>query len=165
MTHDTPRPDSGDTMTATASGQDEPSKQMARMLEEFVENVPGVTHALLVSRDGLKLVDSAIHKDWADTWAATLGSLASLCESIPGPRGGKEALKLALVERGDALICVSIAGTSAVFPNQPGNMLGVVDTVLAVIAEPDASAGTVGFEMGLLVDRFAPYMVAAVRSA
>ncbi|GHJ28557.1 hypothetical protein TPA0910_29900 [Streptomyces hygroscopicus subsp. sporocinereus] len=164
MTHDTPHHDSGDTMTDAASGQDA-KKQMAGLLKDFVENIPGVTHALLISRDGLKLVDSEIHKDWADRWAATLGSLASLAENIPGPHGSREGLKLALIERGDALIFVSIAGTSAVFPNQPGNTLGVVDTVLAVIAEPDASAGTVGFEMGLLVDRFAPYMVAPVRRA
>lgn len=162
MTHETPQPDG---TTATVSRQEEPRKQMARMLEAFAEHVPGVTHALLVSRDALNLVDSGITKDWADTWAATLGSLASLCESIPGPHGGRECLKLALIERGDALIFVSIAGTSAVFPNLPGNTHGVVDTVLGVIAEPDASAGTVGYEMGLLVERFAPYMVAAVRSA
>jgi predicted regulator of Ras-like GTPase activity (Roadblock/LC7/MglB family) len=140
-------------------------KQMAGLLKDFVENVPGVTHTLLISRDGLNLVDSEIHKDWSDRWAATAGSLASLAENIPGPHGGRDGLKQALVEREDALIFVSIAGTSAVFPNQPGNSAGVVDTVLAVIAQPDANAATVGFEMGLLVDRFAPYMVAPVRSA
>ncbi|MFE7124970.1 roadblock/LC7 domain-containing protein [Streptomyces sp. NPDC057617] len=138
---------------------------MARMLEEFAQTVPEVTHALLISRDGLTLVDSGIHKDSSDKWSATLGTLASLAENIPGPRGGKEALKLALIEREDGLIFVSIAGTSAAFPNRPGNTNGVVDTVLAVIAEPKANAGTVGYEMGHLVDRFAPYMVAAVRIA
>ncbi|MEU6904394.1 roadblock/LC7 domain-containing protein [Streptomyces coeruleorubidus] len=162
MTHDTPHPDS-DTMTA-ASGKDA-KLQLAGLLKNFVDNVPRVTHALLISRDGLSLVDSEIHKDWADKWAATLGSLASLSENIPGPGGGRAALRLALIERGDALIFVSIAGTSAAFPNQPGNTAGMVDTVLAVIAEPAADAGTVGFEMGQLVDRFAPYMVAPVRSA
>ncbi|MET8561187.1 roadblock/LC7 domain-containing protein [Streptomyces sp. NPDC051172] len=163
MTYDTTQMEGGG-VTVAASGPDA-RKQMAGLLTDFVANVPGVTHALLISRDGLKLVDSAIHKDWADTWAATLGSLASLAEAIPGPTGGREALKLAVVEREDALIFASIAGTSAIFPNQPGNTLGTVDTVLAVIAEPDANAGTVGYEMGLLVDRFGPYMVEPVRSA
>ncbi|MBC9724975.1 roadblock/LC7 domain-containing protein [Streptomyces sp. TRM68367] len=138
---------------------------MGGLLKDFVQNVRGVTHALLISRDGLNLVDSEIHKDFSDRWAATLGTLASLCESIPGPTGGSKGLKLAVVEREDALIFASIAGTSAAFPNQPGNTLGVVDTVLAVIAEPDADAGAVGYEMGILVDRFASYMVEPVRSA
>ncbi|WP_217561562.1 roadblock/LC7 domain-containing protein [Streptomyces sp. GbtcB6] len=160
MTYD----NGGDTVMATASGQ-KAREQLAGLLEEFVNAVPGVTHALLVSRDGLKLVDSGIPKTPADKWAATFGTLASLCENIPGPHGGKGGLQMAVVEREDALIFVTIAGTSAVFPNQPGNTAGVVDTVLAVIAEPSANPKTVGYEMGELVDRFAPYMVAAVRSA
>ncbi|XUL85285.1 roadblock/LC7 domain-containing protein [Streptomyces galilaeus] len=165
MTHETSRTDGGDTMTAAAHGSDDPSRQMAGMLEEFVERVPGVTHALLISRDGLRMVDSGIRKDWADKWAASLATLASLAENVPGPRGAASAMKQTVVERVDGMLFVSIAGTSAVFPNQPGNKDGVVATVLAVITEPEASAGTVGYEMGVLVDRFAPYMVAAVRSA
>ncbi|SEF03981.1 Predicted regulator of Ras-like GTPase activity, Roadblock/LC7/MglB family [Streptomyces sp. 3213] len=110
MTHETSRPDGGDTMTAAAHGSDDPSRQMAGMLEEFVERVPGVTHALLISRDGLRMVDSGIHKDWADKWAATLGALASLAENVPGPRGGAAAMKQAVVERDDGMLFVSIAG-------------------------------------------------------
>ncbi|MFI1020006.1 roadblock/LC7 domain-containing protein [Streptomyces olivaceus] len=144
----------------TASESDQASQQMGRMLNDFVDQVPGVSHALLVGRDGLTLVSSDVHKDWADKWAATLGSLASLAENIPGPRGGNQGLKLTLIEREDALILVSIAGTSAAFPHRDGT----VDTVLGVIADPGASAGTVGYEMSRLVERFAPYMVAAVRS-
>ncbi|MFC9502683.1 roadblock/LC7 domain-containing protein [Streptomyces sp. NPDC057002] len=163
MTYDTTHPE-GSVVAAAAPGQ-EALAQMAGLLTDFVENVPGVTHTLLISRDGLKLVDSDVHRDWADTWAATLGSLASLCESIPGPTGGREALKLVLVEREDAVILASIAGESVAFPTHPGNTQGVVDTVLAVIARPDANVTTVGYEMGVLVDRFAPYMLAPVRSA
>jgi predicted regulator of Ras-like GTPase activity (Roadblock/LC7/MglB family) len=162
MTYETPQSHS---TPVAASMHEEARQQMGGMLEEFVETVPGVTHALLVSRDGLRLVDSNVHRDAADRWAATLGSLASLCESIPGPRGDRGGLKLALVERDDALIFASIAGSSAVFPNQPGSVSGSVATVLAVIAGPETNAGTVGFEMGRLVDRFAPYMVESVRSA
>lgn len=154
----------GDIMIAAAFGDRAAQEQMAGLLAEFVEAVPGVTHALLVSRDGLKLVDSGVSRTWADKWAATLGTLASLCENIPGPHGDKGRLQLAMVEREDALIFVSIAGTSEVFPNHPGNTAGKVDTVLAVLAEPSANVGTVGYEMGQLVDRFAPYMVTALRS-
>ncbi|MFJ9893577.1 roadblock/LC7 domain-containing protein [Streptomyces sp. NPDC091280] len=152
-------------MTASACGAHEPIRQMAGMLTEFVQQVPGVTQALLVSRDGLRLVDNGIHKDLADKWAASLGTLASLTENIPGPRGDAGAMKQTVIERDDGLIFVSFAGTSAAFPNQPGTKEGVVATVLAVITEPNANAGTVGYEMGVLVDRFAPYMVTALRRA
>ncbi|MFJ5645846.1 roadblock/LC7 domain-containing protein [Streptomyces sp. NPDC093223] len=160
MTYD----NGGDTVTATPS-ELKAREQLAGLLEEFVKDVPGVAHALLVSRDGLKLVNSAMPPTEADKWAATFGTLASLSENIPGPQGGRGGLQMAMIEREDALIFVTIAGTSAVFPNQPGNTAGAVDTVLAVIAAPMSSANTVGYEMGELVDRFAPYMVAAVRSA
>ncbi|MFF5962805.1 roadblock/LC7 domain-containing protein [Streptomyces collinus] len=164
MTYDPTQIEADASVTAAAPGVDA-RKQMGGLLTDFVAQVRGVTHALLISRDGLSLADSEVHKDAADKWAATLGSLASLCESIPGPMGGSKGLKLAVVEREDALIFASIAGTSAAFPNNPGNRSGVVDTVLAVIAEPEADAGAVGYEMGVLVDRFAPYMVEPVRSA
>ncbi|AZS90063.1 roadblock/LC7 domain-containing protein [Streptomyces griseoviridis] len=140
---------------------------MERLLQEFVETVPEVTHALLLSRDALALVSSGTAtRDWVDKWAATLGGLASLAENVPGPLGGAAPLKLVLVEREDALILVSIAGSSGsgVFPNRPGASAGTVDTVLAVIASPSANAGTVGFEMGRLIDAFAPYMLTAVRT-
>lgn len=165
MSHDMTQQIEGDGGTAAAASGEEARKTTAGLLTGFVQNVRGVTHALLISRDGLKLVDSEIHRDWADKWAASMGSLASLCESIPGPTGGSKGLKLAVIEREDALIFASIAGASAAFPNQPGNKNGVVNTVLAVIAEPDADPGAVGYEMATLVDRFAPYMVEPVRSA
>ncbi|GAA3211474.1 hypothetical protein GCM10020256_10270 [Streptomyces thermocoprophilus] len=38
-----------------------------------------------------------------------------------------------------------------------------MDTILAVIATRDADVGTVGFEMGRLVQKFAPYMLIPVR--
>lgn len=37
--------------------------------------------------------------------------------------------------------------------------------MLGVIAEPQASVGTIGWEMGQLVDRFAEYMVEPARTA
>ncbi|QKZ20362.1 roadblock/LC7 domain-containing protein [Streptomyces chartreusis] len=158
MTHDTTH------LVGSASGNPDARNQLGSLLGDFVANVRSVTHALLISRDGLSLVDSQIHKDFADKWAATLGTLASLCESIPGPHGGSKGLKLAVVEREDAWIFAAIAGSSAAFPDRPGSDRGLVDTVLAVIAEPEADAGTVGYEMGLLIDQFAPYMVEPVRS-
>uniref|UniRef100_A0AAU2ACY9 Roadblock/LC7 domain-containing protein n=1 Tax=Streptomyces sp. NBC_00093 TaxID=2975649 RepID=A0AAU2ACY9_9ACTN len=162
MTLDTPQPHDA---TDASSNPADVRQKLADQLRGFVEKVPGVRHALLISRDALPLVDSGIHRDYAHKWAATLGSLASLSENIPGPEGHKSPLQQVLIERADGIILVCIAGTSAAFPNQPGTKQGKVDTVLGVIAEPQASVGTIGWEMGQLVDRFAEYMVEPARTA
>ncbi|WP_033313606.1 roadblock/LC7 domain-containing protein [Streptomyces iakyrus] len=144
----------------TASGQRD---NMAWLLRQFASDVTGVTHAVLLSRDGLRLVDSDVDKDWADELSAALSGVASLAANITGPTHKKRPARQVIIERDDCLIFVQSAGRSAAFDNHPGNERGEVDTILAVIATTDADAGTVGFEMGRLVQKFAPYMLIPVR--
>ncbi|MFD7862274.1 roadblock/LC7 domain-containing protein [Streptomyces sp. NPDC059783] len=144
----------------SASGQRE---GMAWLLRQFAKDVPGATHAVLLSRDGLRLLDSEVDKDWADELAASLSGVASLASNTTGPSRQKRPARQVVIERDDCLFFVQSAGRSAAFKNYPGNERGVVDTVLAVIAAPQADAGTVGFEMGRLVQKFAPYMQIPVR--
>ncbi|MET7346696.1 roadblock/LC7 domain-containing protein [Streptomyces mirabilis] len=144
----------------TASGQRE---NMAWLLRQFAAEVPGVTHAVLLSRDGLRLLDSDVDKDWADELSAALSGVASLAANITGPSHKKRPARQVVIERDDCLFFVQSAGRSAAFENHPGNERGVVDTVLAVIATTDADAGTVGYETGRLVQKFAPYMQIPVR--
>lgn len=143
-----------------ASGQQE---NMAWLLREFVSDVPGVTHAVLLSRDGLRLLDSDVDKDWADELSAALSGVASLAANITGPSHKKRLARQVIIERDDCLYFVQSAGRSAAFENQPGNDRGEVDTILAVIATTDVDAGTAGYEMGRLVQKFAPYMQIPVR--
>ncbi|WP_327669434.1 MULTISPECIES: roadblock/LC7 domain-containing protein [unclassified Streptomyces] len=145
---------------ASASGQRE---SMAWLLRQFANEVPGVTHAVLLSRDGLRLLDSEVDKDWADELSAALSGVASLASNITGPTDRKRPARQVVIERDDCLFFVQSAGRSAAFDNHPGNERGVVDTVLAVITTPDADAGTAGYEMGRLVQKFAPYMQIPVR--
>lgn len=145
---------------ATAIHQRE---DMAWLLRQFVADVPGITHALLLSRDGLRLLDSDIDKDWADQLSASLSGMSSIAANITGPTNRKSPARQVVIERDDCLFFVQSAGRSAVFDNHPGNERGVVDTILAVIAATDADAGTAGFEMGRLVQKFAPYMQIPVR--
>ncbi|MGW0999708.1 roadblock/LC7 domain-containing protein [Streptomyces sp. NPDC002523] len=144
----------------TASGQRD---NMAWLLRQFAAEVPGVTHAVLLSRDGLRLLDSDVDKDWADELSAAISGVASLAANITGPSHKKRPARQVVIERDDCLFFVQSAGRSAAFDNRPGNERGEVDTVLAVIAATDADAGTVGFEMGRLVQKFAPYMQIPVR--
>ncbi|MCX5416366.1 MULTISPECIES: roadblock/LC7 domain-containing protein [Streptomyces] len=145
---------------ATASHQRD---DMAWLLRQFADDVPGVLHAVLLSRDGLRLLDSEVDKDWADELSAALSGVASLASNATGPSHQKRPARQVIIERDDCLFFVQSAGRSAAFEDHPGNERGEVDTVLAVIAAPDADAGPVGFEMGRLVKKFAPYMQIPVR--
>lgn len=144
----------------TASGQRE---RMAWLLRQFASDVTGVTHAVLLSRDGLRLLDSDVDKDWADELSAAFSGIASLAANITGPSHKKRPARQVIIERDDCLFFVQSAGRSAAFESHPGNERGVVDTVLAVIATTDADAGAVGYETGRLVGKFAPYMHIPVR--
>ncbi|MEU6553729.1 roadblock/LC7 domain-containing protein [Streptomyces sp. NPDC046915] len=145
---------------ATASGQRD---NMAWLLRQFASDIPGVTHAVLLSRDGLRLLDSDVDKDWADELSAALSGVASLAANITGPSHKKRPVRQVIIERDDCLFFVQSAGRSTAFDNHPGNERGEVDTILAVIATTDADAGTVGFEMGRLIQKFAPYMLIPIR--
>ncbi|MGW4101802.1 roadblock/LC7 domain-containing protein [Streptomyces sp. NPDC004976] len=145
--------------TSTSGQRD----NMVWLLRQFASETPGVTHAVLISRDGLRLLDSDIDKDWADELSAAFSGVASLAANITGPTGKKRPSRQVIIERDDCLFFVQSAGRSAAFDNHPGNERGEVDTILTVIAAWDADAGTVGFEMGRLVQKFAPYMLIPVR--
>lgn len=145
----------------TASGQRD---NMAWLLRQFADDTRGVTHAVLLSRDGLRLLDSDVDKDWADELSAAISGVASLAANISGPSHKKRPARQVVIERDDCLFFVQSSGRSAAFDNRPGNERGEVDTILAVIATTDADAGAVGFEMGRLVAKFAPYMLIPVRA-
>ncbi|MCC2269963.1 roadblock/LC7 domain-containing protein [Streptomyces sp. CT1-17] len=144
----------------TPSGQRD---SMVWLLRQFASETQGVTHAVLLSRDGLRLLDSDVDKDWADELSAAFSGVASLAANITGPSHKKRPARQVIIERDDCLFFVQSAGCSAAFDNHPGNERGEVDTILAVIATRNADVGTVGFEMGRLVAKFAPYMVIPVR--
>ncbi|MFK0120144.1 roadblock/LC7 domain-containing protein [Streptomyces sp. NPDC090994] len=149
--------------SATAPGSQ--ASDLAGFLEQFAADTSGVTHAVLLSRDGIRLVDSGVDKDWADELAAAICGVASISANITGPTSSKRPAGQIIIERDDCLFFVQNAGSSSAFPNHPGNVRGVVDTILAVITTADADVGGVGFEMSRLVDRFAPYMDIPVRTA
>jgi predicted regulator of Ras-like GTPase activity (Roadblock/LC7/MglB family) len=151
------------TVPASGTSASDQREGMAWLLRQFVADVPGVTHAVLLSRDGLRLLDSDVDKDWADELSASLSGVASLASNTRGPSRQKRPASQVIIERDDCLLFVQGAGRSAAFEDHPGNESGEVDTVLAVITAPDADAGTAGFEMARLVQKFAPYMQISVR--
>lgn len=154
------------TVTGVSASESSPSGQrdnMAWLLRQFAGDTPGVTHAVLLSRDGLRLLDSDVDKDWADELSAAISGVASLASNISGPSHKKRSARQVIIERDDCLFFVQSAGRSAAFDKTPGAERGEVETILAVVATTDADVGSVGFEMGRLVAKFAPYMKIPVR--
>ncbi|WP_416969381.1 roadblock/LC7 domain-containing protein [Streptomyces sp. 4F14] len=135
-----------------------PAGEMAWLLDTFVDQTPGVTHAILLSRDGLSLLHSDLKGDWPDRLAAAVSALASTATAIPGPGGGAHPDQV-LIERSDACFLIQSTGRTEAFNGR------TVDTVLCVLTEPAAILRTVGLEMGRLVDRFSSYMTVEVRTA
>ncbi|MFG2245815.1 roadblock/LC7 domain-containing protein [Spirillospora sp. NPDC048823] len=133
------------------------------LLTRFVERVAGVSGALLVSRDGLKMAVSGLDIDQADKAAAWMASLHSLARSA-GPISGSASggFRQAVVEDDGVLVFVMSADHAVA--GQTSDRIGLVGSVLGVLAHPDADPNTVGFEMGLLVKSVADHLVTATRS-
>jgi predicted regulator of Ras-like GTPase activity (Roadblock/LC7/MglB family) len=157
----TPDAESAGRRSAAGSAQE----RIAWLLQEFTDDLPDVTHAVLLSREGLRLLDGGVEKDWADELSAVISGVASLAANVTGPTGQNMPAKQVLIERDDCLLLVQNAGGSKAFENQPGAVRGVVDTILVVVTVPDANVGTVGYEMSRLIGKFADYMEVPVRAA
>ncbi|MFF7476985.1 roadblock/LC7 domain-containing protein [Streptomyces sp. NPDC008092] len=134
--------------------------QMTRLLDEFVKDTTGATHALLASREGLKqAVVSHMDPDWADEVAAAFSGLTSLARGVAGPKNQKRPADQVLIEREDTLFMAIEAGEGSAFQSDGKT----VATILVVLAEMDANIGHVAFAAARLVQRFAPFMTTPVR--
>jgi predicted regulator of Ras-like GTPase activity (Roadblock/LC7/MglB family) len=68
------------TNPAHSSGVRSP-QDFAWLISQFADEVPGVTHALIVSRDGLQLVGSrGVNRDLGDQMAALTAGLISMAD-------------------------------------------------------------------------------------
>lgn len=159
MTHDV-------NAAAPVISPEEVKEEMTRLIDEFVEDTPGVTHALLASRDGMKqvvpthMLSTKADEDWADELAAAASGLAALAKGAKGPTGDKRPVQQILIERDDALFLLTEAGVGSAFTENGRS----VATVLMVLTRTDANVGTVAFAVGRLVQRFAPFMTTPVRA-
>ncbi|MEU0942309.1 hypothetical protein ABZ379_05850 [Streptomyces canus] len=140
--------------------REEVRKHIEHLLKEFVDEVPGVAHALLTTRDALPLVDSGIPREFNQKWSAVTGTLASLAENIPGVNGGPGNVREVTIQRDDTIFVLCGAGFSKDFPaaDDDAQNHDTEETVLVVVCHPGTKMTTVGFEMGRLVDRFAQYL-------
>jgi len=119
------------------------------LVTDFVNSVPGVAHAVVVSSDGLPLATSAgFPADRADQLAAIAAGLVSLTQGASRVfEGGAVNQTIVEMQRGLMLIMSISDGSS-----------------LGVLAAPDCDMGLVAYQMTLMVDRAGKVLTPAVRA-
>ncbi|WP_049565020.1 roadblock/LC7 domain-containing protein [Nonomuraea sp. SBT364] len=119
------------------------------LVSNFVDEVPGVAHAVVVSADGLPMAFSrGFPQDRADQLSAIAAGLVSLTQgSARVFEGGEVVQTLVEMDRG-LLLVMSISDGSC----------------LAVLAAPDCDMGLVAYQMTILVERAGQVLTPDVRA-
>jgi predicted regulator of Ras-like GTPase activity (Roadblock/LC7/MglB family) len=116
----------------------------------LLERVPYARSAVLLSADGLTTAVQGLSSDDADNLSAIASGLFSIARSAATKFGGSDGVRQVVAELDDTLLFVSAAGFGS---------------VLAVLADREADAGVLGYEMFQLVKSVRPFLSTIVRSA
>jgi predicted regulator of Ras-like GTPase activity (Roadblock/LC7/MglB family) len=127
-----------------------PAQDLNWLITNFVERVPSVAHAIVVSSDGLPLANSdGFPPDRVDQLAAVTSGLTSLTQGASRVfEGGLVTQTVVEMQRG-LLIVMAISNGSS----------------LAVLAATDCDMGLVAYEIVLLVERVGSALTPQVRGA
>ncbi len=127
-----------------------PTQNLDWLVTEFVDRVPSVAHAIVVSADGLPLASSdGIPPDRVDQLGAVTSGLTSLTQGAARVfEGGPVTQTVVEMQRGLLLVMAISNGSS-----------------LAVLTSPECDMGLVAYEMTLLVERVGRVLTPAARSA
>ncbi|MDX3226856.1 roadblock/LC7 domain-containing protein [Streptomyces sp. ME19-01-6] len=120
------------------------------LLENLLKKTPGARHALVLSRDGLKLcLTSGLSLDQADQLAAIASGIQSLSHGASIEFGdGSGGVRQSMTEFHGGILFIVEAGEGA---------------HLAVIAEDEADVGIIGHNMNELVEQIGDHLRAAPR--
>ena len=124
------------------------AQDLSWLITNFVERVPDVAHAVVVSSDGLPLAFSAgFPQERADQLAAVTSGLTSLTQGASRVfEGGAVVQTVVEMQRG-VLVIMAISNGSS----------------LAVLAASTCDLGLVAYEMTLLVERAGRVLTPATR--
>jgi predicted regulator of Ras-like GTPase activity (Roadblock/LC7/MglB family) len=126
----------------------EASRQLDWLVSDFVRRVPGVTHALVVAVDGLKLaVSDRIDESAADQLAAVASGLVSLTRGAARCFDAEPVVQTIVETAGGYFFVSSISEGST----------------LAVFAAADCDIGMIGYEMAMLITRVGQLLVPGPR--
>uniref|UniRef100_A0AAU3GT45 Roadblock/LC7 domain-containing protein n=1 Tax=Streptomyces sp. NBC_01401 TaxID=2903854 RepID=A0AAU3GT45_9ACTN len=122
------------------------------LLEGLLDRTPGARHALVLSRDGLKLCRTPeLSVDQADQLAAISAGIQSLSHGASVEFGdGTGGVRSAMTEFYGGVLFIVEAGAGA---------------HLAVVAAEDSDVGLVGHNMSELVEQLGEHLVAPPRGA
>lgn len=136
-------------MNAAAPQSPSQVGQFGWLVDSFVERVPGVAHAVVISADGILLtLSSGLPRDRADQLAAVTSGLVSLTQGAARCfEAGGVVQTVVEMERGIVLIMAITDGSN-----------------LAVLASPSCDIGLIGYEMTLLVDRAGQLLTPELRA-
>ncbi len=123
------------------------------LLDNFVRSVPGVTHTLVVSADGLLMAMSdQLDRTQGDQLSAIVSGISSLTRGAARQLNAGE-VRQAIVEM-DSMFLFSMVVSDG--------------SVIAVMADAGCDVGLIGYEMALLVSRteqtLTPQLVGEMRS-
>jgi len=122
------------------------------LLENLVGNTAGATHALVLSRDGLKLCHtSKLSEDKADQLAAIAAGMQALSQGASVEFGdGTGGVRQSMTEFHGGLLFIVEAGEGA---------------HLAVLAADTADVGLIGHRMDELVEQIGAFLTSPPRSS
>jgi predicted regulator of Ras-like GTPase activity (Roadblock/LC7/MglB family) len=125
-------------------------RELAWLVETFVERIPGVDSGVVVTTDGLVLAHSQrLARDTADHLAAVTSGLASLTAGAAQTLGAGNVNQVIVEMDGGYFFVSSISAGSA----------------LALMCQTDCDIGLVGYEMSLLVARIGQALTPGMRGA
>jgi predicted regulator of Ras-like GTPase activity (Roadblock/LC7/MglB family) len=108
------------------------------LVSNFARDVPGVSHAVLVSVDGLLIAASEqLPRERAEQLAAVTSGLASLAAGAAQLFEGGQVLQSVVEMAGGYLLVMRVGDGSH----------------LATLATPNCDIGQIGYEMAVLVER------------
>ncbi|QXJ24679.1 roadblock/LC7 domain-containing protein [Actinomadura graeca] len=124
------------------------SGELNWLLNDFAGRVPTVRQAVILSRDGLAIAaSSALGREDAEHLSALASGVQSLARGA-GRHFAGGAVRQTIIEMDALLLFVTAAGDG---------------TCLAVLADAEADAGLVAYEMAVLVKRVGQHMQANPR--
>jgi predicted regulator of Ras-like GTPase activity (Roadblock/LC7/MglB family) len=125
-----------------------PSDELAWLLSSLIERVPHARSTVLLSSDGLMKAVHGLDIDDAEQLAAIASGLMSLARSTGAKFGHSDAVRQVVAELDDTVLFVSATGFGS---------------VLAVLADRDADAGVVGYEMSQFIKSVRPFLATPAR--
>jgi uncharacterized protein len=119
------------------------------LVNTFVERVPGVKDAVVVSSDGLPIASSSgLDRDSVDRFAAVSSGLIGLAYGAAGRFGGG-AVNEVIIEMEQAFLFVT----------------GISDgSLLATMADAGCDVGLVAYEMAVLVEKAGAVLTPELRA-